>query len=496
MSSLEKLQTIKKQTGKKLTVGLSDHEIQPFLASDQKLNQAIDEAFENFEKIKKEFPELMQLDEKELCQKVQSGYLNFYPEDQTNPYLPLAARGPWIVTFFGSVIHDSGGYGMMGFGHNPGEILCTLAKTQVMANIMTPSLAQYRFDQKLRKEIGHRRVGNKTPFSKFICMNSGSEAVNVACRISDIHAKTMTDPEGRHHGKKLMYLTLKGSFHGRTEKPAQLSDSSRKKYEANLASFRGLENNFTVVPNDISQLQEAFHWADKHQVYFESFFIEPVMGEGNPGLSITPEFYQTARELTEKNGTLFIVDSIQAGLRAHGCLSICDYPGFEKLLPPDMETYSKALNGGQFPFSVLALTEKAAQIYVKGVYGNTKTANPRALDVASTVLDLVTPTLRKNVQEKGQEFLQQFNKLQKKYPDIITGQQGTGLLFSLDLNPKKFKVVGFGGIEEWLRIHGLGVIHGGENSLRFTPHFGITESEIMLMIHKLDEALQKCPKVS
>ena len=45
-----------------------------------------------------------------------------------------------------------------------------------------------------------------------------------------------------------------------------------------------------------------------------------------------------------------------------------------------METYSKALNAGQYPLSVLALTAPTAELYRKGVYGNTMTTNPRALD--------------------------------------------------------------------------------------------------------------------
>src|SRR3546814_19930250 len=70
--------------------------------------------------------------------------------------------------------------------------------------------------------------------------------------------------------------------------------------------------------------------------------------------------------------TLWLVDSIQAGLRAHGGLSITDYPGFEKLPAPDMETFSKALNAGQYPLSVLAVGNRAAGLYRKGIYGNRK----------------------------------------------------------------------------------------------------------------------------
>ena len=32
-----------------------------------------------------------------------------------------------------------------------------------------------------------------------------------------------------------------------------------------------------------------------------------------------------------------------------GSLSVVDYPGYETAEAPDMETYSKALNGGQYP---------------------------------------------------------------------------------------------------------------------------------------------------
>ena len=70
------------------------------------------------------------------------------------------------------------------------------------------------------------------------------------------------------------------------------------------------------------------------------------------------------------------MDSIQAGLRAHGVLSIVDYPNFEKAEAPDMETFSKALNAGQYPLSVLAVNARAAGLYRKGTYGNTMTTNP------------------------------------------------------------------------------------------------------------------------
>jgi len=79
--------------------------------------------------------------------------------------------------------------------------------------------------------------------------------------------------------------------------------------------------------------------------------------------------------------------------------------------------------------------------------------------------------------------------LAKEIPRTITHVQGTGLLLCAELNPETLPVVGFGCIEEWCRINGLGVIHGGQNALRFTPHFAITSTEIDLIIDILREGL-------
>jgi len=227
----------------------------------------------------------------------------------------------------------------------------------------------------------------------------------------------------------------------------------------------------------------------------EAVFLEPVMGEGDPGRSLPPAFYAAARELTRDHGSLLLVDSIQAGLRAHGVLSVVDYPGFEGLDAPDMETYSKALNAGQYPLSVLAVTGHAAKLYRSGVYGNTMTANPRALDVACAVLAELTPEVRANIREAGRKSVEALEALKTELDGLITKVQGTGLLFSCELAPQ-FKCYGAGSTEEWLREQGLGVIHGGANSLRFTPHFNIDDDEIALMVSMVGKALREGPRQS
>jgi len=491
MNLFDQLAPLRAHQGTRRTVGLDDATVTRFAASHPELPAAIAAAAAEYQRVRDEFPELLDLDEDAQVRAVQGGYVNFYSEDAVNPYVALAARGPWVVTLNGAVLHDCGGYGMLGFGHTPQTVLEALAKPQVMANIMTPNLAQLRFDRALRREVGHTR--GACPYAKFLCLNSGSESVSLAARITDINAKLMTDPGGRHAGRTIKRVVVKGSFHGRTERPALYSDSSRKTYVQHLASYRGEHSVLTVDPYDIESLRKIFSDADTNGWFIEAMFLEPVMGEGDPGRSVPPQFYAAARALTRAHGALLLVDSIQAGLRAHGVLSIVDYPGYRDQDAPDMETWSKALNAAQYPLSVLAVTERAAGLYRKGTYGNTMTSNPRALDVASAVLAQLTPQLRANIRERGNEAISKLEALQSELGGLITKVQGTGLLFSCELSPQ-FKGYGTGSTEEWLRERGLGVIHGGENSLRFTPHFAVRSDEIDLLVAMVARALLEGPR--
>jgi acetylornithine/succinyldiaminopimelate/putrescine aminotransferase len=493
MDVIQKLKAMRDFSGQAETVGLDDAVISRFAVSHPALVDAVNDAYQVFLELSQQQPALMRLDESMQVRAMQKGIVNFYDEDVVNPFVALAARGPWIITAKGAVIHDNGGYGMLGFGHSPEPVLQAMNQHQVMANVMTASFSQYRLIEALKHEVGHS--SGCCPYEGFLFVNSGSESVSVAARISDIHAALCTENGGPNANKTIKHIALKGGFHGRTDRPAQYSDSSQSVYKKHLASFRGRDNLLTVEPNNQQQLRQVFEQARVDGVFIESMFIEPVMGEGNPGLAIERDFYDLARELTSQHGALLLVDSIQAGLRAHGCLSIVDYPGFEGIQAPDMETWSKALNAGQYPLSVLAMNKRAAALYTKGVYGNTMTTNPRALDVATQVLSMITPDVRENIKLKGREFVTHLQQLSQDMNGLITDVQGTGLLVSFKLH-SSLKCFGKDSIEERMRKMGVGVIHGGKNALRFTPHFNITSEEIDQIIKVIRQVLSTSSNVS
>jgi acetylornithine/succinyldiaminopimelate/putrescine aminotransferase len=491
MQQMEKLNAIRAYQQKNICYGISDEIITSFIEKDPSLREAIDSAHSIFFDLKKNLPHILELSETQQIELMQESYINFYPQECINPYVSLAAQGPWIVTTSGAIIHDSGGYGMLGLGHNPKQVLEEVADPKhVMANIMTPSLAQYHFSQALKKELGHRRdAKHPNELTKIFCLNSGSEAMTLCLRISDRLAKDQMQKNPSI--KESKFIAIKQGFHGRTDLPSQISSSSIKTYQKYLASFKERDNLLLVEANNIEQLEQRAAQARRENIHIQAIVFEPVMGEGRPGLSITPEFYKSAWDISRKYKSLFIIDSIQAGLRAHGCLSITDYPGFETLPAPDCEAFSKAINAGQLPLSVVAVRKEIARYYETGLYGNTMTANPRALSLACKVLSNMNQQIRNNIKERGKDFIKQAHLLQKMFPDVITSIQGTGLLFSMELNPQLCTVVGKDGLEIRLRKNGIGVIHGGKNALRFTPPFTISSDEINLIFTVLKQTITK-----
>ena len=465
---------------------LSDDIVNKFIESDQILAELVSKAEGKFIEYSQKFPEFLEMSETEVLEIVHTNVLNMYSKDASFPYLPLLAKGPWIISFFGGVIYDLGGYGMLGFGHNPSFLDEAIIKPQVMANYKTRSFAQYEFIKKIKGKIRN----GKCPYTSFAYLNSGSESVTLAARVAEVNTKKLLFDTGKQQGKKIKYLSLEGGFHGRTERPSEASDSTLKTYKKYLSSFQDFDKLITVRPNDLEQLENIFQNCQNENIFIEAAFIEPVMGEGRAGYAITPKFYEVIRSETLNHKSILIIDSIQAGLRASGALSILDYPGFENLAEPDMETFSKALNAGQYPLSITAFNKRAEGIYQTGIYGNTMTGNPRALDIASAILDNFIEAVSNNIRERGYEFKMKLESLRNQYPTLIEEVLGTGLLVSCKLN-SKISIEGQHGIELKLRKKGLSVIHGAGNRLRFTPWFNISSLEIDLVINLLREALDE-----
>ena len=113
MSVSVALAPLRAHGGQRRTTGLDDATVDRMAATHPELREAIDAAAAEHALIAAEFADLLELDESAQIEAVQAGYVNFYSIDAVNPYVALTARGPWVVTLKGAVVHDSGGYGML-----------------------------------------------------------------------------------------------------------------------------------------------------------------------------------------------------------------------------------------------------------------------------------------------------------------------------------------------------------------------------------------------
>jgi hypothetical protein len=89
------LRIIRSRAGPHRTVGISDDDIKKFLANDVNLGLAIKAAHETW--LTLDPATTYAMDELILIRSIYDGWCNFYAEDTVNPYVPLVAKGPWIV---------------------------------------------------------------------------------------------------------------------------------------------------------------------------------------------------------------------------------------------------------------------------------------------------------------------------------------------------------------------------------------------------------------
>ena len=129
----EAIQSLRAKTSgtKRLTEGLPLDLLKPF-HNDAHLNRALADAHKQLDVLMQTYGrDFVVRDEAVVSQDMQKGFVNFYgvfssararasaasftppfsDPGALMPYIPLAARGPWIITLHGAVVHDNGGYG-------------------------------------------------------------------------------------------------------------------------------------------------------------------------------------------------------------------------------------------------------------------------------------------------------------------------------------------------------------------------------------------------
>lgn len=295
--------------------------------------------------------------------------------------------------------------------------------------------------------------------------NSGAEAIECALKTARKFHSANGQPE------RIDIIGFDGSFHGRTY--ATINAAGNPSY---------VEGFGPRLPGYV-QLKFGDHEALKAALAAPTtaaVIIEPVQGEGG-ARAVPDSCLRELRRLCTEHGVLMILDEVQCGLGRTGQLFAHEWAEEAK---PDIMALAKALGNG-FPVGACLATAEAAKGMTTGVHGSTYGGNPFAMAVALEAFDeLSKPETLSHVRDLAGYFVQQFEGLKSRYPDVILEIRGRGLLIGVKLVPNNRSFMG------WARDEKLLIAGGGDNCVRLLPPLILSFEEAQEAIAKFERACE------
>jgi acetylornithine aminotransferase/acetylornithine/N-succinyldiaminopimelate aminotransferase len=312
-------------------------------------------------------------------------------------------------------------------------------------------------------ELAELLVANSFGDKVFMC-NSGAEANEAAIKLARIHSE-----KGRYQ-----ILSLEGSFHGRTL--ATVAATGQPKFHQ---GFEPLPDGFVHVP--FGSLDEVVKRITPETC---AILCEPIQGES--GVRPLPnEYLKGLRELCDSHGLLLIFDEVQTGMGRTGTLFAYEQSG----VIPDIMTLAKALGNG-LPIGAMVTTKELAASLVPGTHASTFGGNPVAAAAAvATLTIMLEDGFLQGVVQRGNHMNEKLGELVTRFPSLLTGARGAGLLRALVLTEK--------GVELGAQIvstmfeRGFLINFAGNVALRFAPPLIVSAEEIDSMVAELSVVLEE-----
>ncbi len=286
---------------------------------------------------------------------------------------------------------------------------------------------------------------------KVFLANSGAEANEAAIKLARIYSG-----EGRYE-----IISLAGSFHGRTL--ATVAATGQTRFHK---GFEPLPEGFVHAPfGDLHALEGLIGERTC------AILCEPLQGEGGVR-PLDSEYLLGIRELCNRHGLLLIFDEIQTGIGRTGTLFAYEQTG----VVPDIMTLAKALANG-LPIGARLTTDRIAASFVPGTHASTFGGNPVAAAAAVATLKIILQEdFLPGVRARGQYFQGALQKLAGRFPDLLTGVRGRGMIWGLVLTEKGADL----GSELVKKMFERGYLFNfaGNVALRFVPPLIVSETEI------------------
>ena len=369
-------------------------------------------------------------------------------------------EGVWVYDTDGNKYLDClSAYSALNQGHVHPKILTTF---QEQAQKLTLTSRAFRNDQ---LPFLYKDLCDLTGYEMAIIMNSGSEAVETALKISRKWGYQTKGIE-KH---KAEIIVAEGNFHGRTISIISFSTESlyRDCFGPYTPGFKVAK--YGDLDSIISLINENT----------AAIMLEPIQGEA--GVIIPPEGYLKAvSKVCKDNNILFIADEIQTGLGRTGKLFACDH---EKV-KPDVVIIGKALSGGFYPVSAVLSSASVLGLFTPGEHGSTFGGNPLGAAVARSALRvLVEDNMIKNAEILGEYFGDQLAEISSSK---IKEVRSRGLLIGVELKREAGNARNYC---EILREKGILAKETHVTTIRFAPPLIIDKGTIDWALERIRDTL-------
>ncbi|HVN53622.1 MAG TPA: aminotransferase class III-fold pyridoxal phosphate-dependent enzyme, partial [Anaerolineaceae bacterium] len=362
-----------------------------------------------------------------------------------------------------------GGYGMMDLGWAHPEVVAA-----VRAQLGRTTMPSQELIDPLRGVLA-RLMALITPGPiqySFFCA-SGTEAIEGALKLAKMYTR------------RSAFIAATGAFHGKTM--GSLSLLGKADFREPVGLLYGGPV-YHVPFGDAAAVERQLEICEKTGVGVAAVVMEPIQGEA--GAIVPPdEFWPRLREATRQYGVLLIADEVQTGLGRTGKLWGVDHWGIE----PDILAVAKSLGGGVMPVSAFCSTEKIWQVMMApNPFIHTTTTGGGAL-ACSAAIAAIRVTLRdrlwEQAAEKGAYLIPRLEELAARFPGILVGITGRGLLIGMHFHDTAL------GYRVAAGLFHRGVLVAGTltsaHTIRIEPPLVIEYAQLEQVLDRLEDTLQE-----
>jgi len=351
------------------------------------------------------------------------------------------------------------GIAVTGLGHaheELAEVMAQQARKLIHVSNLFYQEEQLDYAEKLLDTSHAQRV--------FFC-NSGAEANEAAIKLARRYQRKVCQRDAWE------VITLKNCFHGRTL--------------ATLAATGKYTEGFEPLPEGFGRV----NWGDLEALekaitpHTAAVLVEAIQGEGGV-FPMTPEYARGVQALCRKNGVLFMVDEVQAGMGRSGLFWAFQHYDLE----PDVFTSSKAMANG-LPLGAMMTTAEVAQGFDYGSHATTFGGGALVTAVGTKVLEIMArDDLVNRAATLGHRAMTLFTELGEKLPGTIREVRGKGLLLGVDLalEPDTCRKVWASLLD---RGYILNLTHG--TVLRLLPALTVPEEDLLSFAQTLEDVLRQ-----